>query len=131
LQWRVAPFTIDLAAFRRAGETTFPVSPITLDTAYTAKASWQVEPKLTMTAGIGYATTDYLDSRFSAQTWTYGIGASHDLGSGYAIGLDLSRLQGTLISGEKANAIIVSSSLTKKFTPFAKDTASDKPATKS
>lgn len=128
LQWRAAPFTIDLAAYRRAGETTFPISPITLDAAYTAKAIWQVEPKLTLTAAVGYATTDYLDSQFSAQTLTYGIGASHDLGGGYAIGLDLSRAQGTLISGEKASAIIVSSSLTRKFTPFAKDASSNKPA---
>jgi len=131
LSWRIAPFTIDLAAYRRASETTFPISPITIDTAYTAKASWLVEPKLTLTAAVGYATTDYLDSRFSAQTLTYGIGASHDLGNGYAIGLDLTRAQGTLISGEKANAIVISSSLTKKFSPFAKDEkkeAKDKPA---
>lgn len=121
LSWRVASFTLDLAAWRRANETTFPISPITLDAAYTAKASWQVEPKLTLTAGLGYATTDYLDSRFRAQTLTYGIGASHDLGNGYALGLDLTRAQGILISGEKASAIIVSSSLTKKFSPFVKD----------
>jgi hypothetical protein len=127
MQWRIAPFTIDLAAYRRAGETTFPISPITLDTAYTAKATWQIEPKLSMTAAIGYATTDYLDSRFSQQVLTYGIGASHDLGNGYALGLDLSRAQGTLISGDKASAIIISSSLTKKFTPFAKDAVSAKP----
>lgn len=128
VSWRIAPFTIDLAAYRRAGETTFPISPITLDTAYTAKATWQVEPKLTMTAAVGYSTIDYLDSRFSQQVLTYGIGASHDLGNGYALGLDLSRAQGTLISGDKASAIIISSSLTKKFTPFAKDAAPEKPA---
>ncbi|WIG50166.1 MAG: hypothetical protein OJF48_001083 [Afipia sp.] len=135
LSWRIAAFTIDLAAYRRAGETTFPISPITIDTAYTAKGSWLVEPQLTLTAAIGYATTDYLDSRFSAQTVTYGIGASHDLGNGYAIGLDLTRAQGTLISGEKASAFVISSSLTKKFSPFAKDGAKDvlkdKPVTKS
>ncbi len=81
-----------------------------------------------MTAAIGYSNTDYLDSRFSQQVLTYGIGASHDLGGGYALGLDLSRAQGTLISGDKANAIIVSSSLTKKFTPFARDASPEKPA---
>lgn len=128
VSWRIAPFTIDLAAYRRANETTFPVSPITLDTAYIAKATWQIEPKLSMTAAIGYATTEYLDSRFSQQVLTYGIGASHDLGNGYALGLDLSRAQGSLISGDKASAIIISSSLTKKFTPFAKETAAEKPA---
>lgn len=130
LSWRVAPFTVDLAAYRRASETTFPISPITIDTAYTAKASWLVEPKLTLTAAVGYATTDYLDSRFSAQTLSYGIGASHDLGNGYAIGLDLTRAQGTLISGEKASAIVISSSLTKKFSPFAKDEKKEAPKDK-
>lgn len=132
LSWRIAPFTIDLAAYRRASETAFPISPITIDTAYTAKASWLVEPKLTLTAAVGYATTDYLDSRFSARTLTYGIGASHNLGNGYAVGLDLTRAQGMLISGEQANAIVISSSLTKKFSPFAKDEKKealrDKPA---
>lgn len=118
LTWRISPVTLDLAAYRRAGETTFPISPITLDTAYTAKASWLVEPRLTLSAGIGYATTDYLDSSFSAQTLTYGVGASHDLGGGYALGLDLTRAQGMLISGDKASAVIISSSLTKKFTPL-------------
>ena len=80
---------------------------------------------MTLTAGLGYATTDYLDSPFSAQTWTYGIGASHDLGNGYALGLDLSHAQGTLISGEKASAVIISTSLTKKFSPFATDKAKE------
>lgn len=128
LSWRIAPFTINLAAYRRAGETTFPISPITLDTAYTAQAIWQVEPKLKLTAALGYATTDYLDSYFSAQTLTYGIGVSHDLGNGYALGLDLSRAQGNLISGDRASAIIISSSLTKTFSPFSQDAPKAKPA---
>ncbi|WP_425990888.1 outer membrane beta-barrel protein [Afipia sp. DC4300-2b1] len=130
LSWRIAPFTVDLAAYRRASETTFPISPITIDAAFTARASWLVEPKLTLTVAVGYATTDYLDSRFSAQTLSYGIGASHDLGNGYALGLDLTRAQGTLMSGEKASAIVISSSLTKKFSPFAKDEKKEEPKDK-
>ena len=86
--------------------------------------------KLTLTAAVGYATTDYLDSRFGTQTLSYGIGAWHDLGNGYAIGLDLTRAQGTLISGEKASAIVISSSLTKKFSPFAKDEKKEAPKDK-
>jgi len=38
--WRAKPFKIDLGATRRASETTFPISPITIDTIYSAKASW-------------------------------------------------------------------------------------------
>lgn len=130
LTWRIDAFTVDLAAFRRASETTFPISPITLDTAFTAKASWQVEPRLALTAAVGYATTDYLDSPFRAWTLSYGLGASHDLGGGYALGLDMRRLDGVLISGERATGFAISSSLTKKFTPFARDAAREKAAAK-
>ncbi len=126
LTWRLKPFTIDLAASRRANETTFPISPITLDRTFTGKISWQAAPNLTLNAAAGYISTQYLDSPFSAQTVTYGVGLSHDLGHGYAFGFDVTRAQGTLISGEKASAIIVMSSLTKRFTPFAADTPAPK-----
>ncbi len=119
LTWRIAPFTIDLKAVRKASETTFPISPITLDTLYSGKVAWQVDPDWTLTAAIGYAITRYLDSPFKAQTVTYSVGVSRDLGHGYTLGLDLTRAQGTLISGDKADATIVTSSITKKFTPFA------------
>lgn len=120
LTWRLKPVTIDLAATRRANETTFPISPITLDRNFTGKISWEVEPKLTLSAAAGYVSTQYLDSPFSAQTITYGVGLSHDLGNDYAFGFDVMRAYGTLISGEKAGSIIVMSSLTRRFAPFAK-----------
>lgn len=127
LTWRVAPFTIDLKAVRKASETTFPISPITIDTLYSGKVAWQIDPDWTLTAAAGYAITRYLDSPFKAQTATYGVGLSRDLGNGYALGLDLTRAQGTLISGDRAEATIISSSITKKFTPFATGAAEKKP----
>ncbi|WP_458761251.1 outer membrane beta-barrel protein [Afipia sp. TerB] len=127
LTWRIAPFTIDLKAVRKAGETTFPISPITIDTLYSGKIAWQVDPDWTMTAGAGYAISRYLDSPFKAQTATYGVGVSRDLGNGYTLGLDLTQAQGTLISGDKAEATIISSSITKKFSPFATGAAEEKP----
>ena len=50
LSWRTLPFRIDLTAWRRASETTFPISPITIDTAYSAMVSWNVKPEVTLTA---------------------------------------------------------------------------------
>lgn len=126
LTWRFAPFTIDLKAVRSAGETTFPISPITIDTIYSGKVAWQVDPQWALTAAAGYAITRYLDSPFKAQTATYGVGLSHDLGNGYALGLDLTRAQGTLISGDKADGMIISSSITKKFSPFSKSAVDGK-----
>ena len=123
LSWRAAPFKIDLAASRRASETTFPISPITIDSVYSAKASWQVEPKLALLASLGYAETEYLDSPFSAQTLTYGLGFTQDIGDDLTLGVDVIRAQGTLLSGARADAIIFASSLTKRFSSSSKKAA--------
>ncbi|EKS27636.1 outer membrane beta-barrel protein [Afipia felis] len=120
LHWRHDAWTLDLTAWKRANETTFPISPITIDAAYTGKLSWAATPQLTLSAAAGYTTTRYLESPFDAQTATVAFGGSYDLGNDYALGLDLTYAHGVLISGDKASALILSSSITKKFSPFAK-----------
>lgn len=127
ISWRAKPFKIDLLATRRASETTFPISPITIDTIYSAKASWTIDPKWTLAASLGYADTEYLDSPFVARTLTYGLGVTRDLGDDLMLGLDLTRAEGTLISGARADALIVMSSLTKKFGVPAKTAPSLRP----
>jgi len=115
LTWRAAPFQIDLTAWRRAGETTFPISPITIDTAYSAKVSWTLEPKVTLAASVGYAASDYLDSPFHARTLTCGVGASRDVDDDLTLGIDVAYAKGSLISGDDVNALVVTSSITKRF----------------
>ena len=123
LHWRRDALTLELTAWKRANETTFPISPITIEGAYIGKLSWAASPQLTLSAAAGYATTRYLDSPFDAQTATVAFGGSYDLGNDYALGLDLSYARGVLISGDRADALILSSSITKKFSPFAKTAA--------
>jgi hypothetical protein len=118
--WRPKPFSIELTATRRAAETTFPISPITIDTALVAKASWQAADTWKLSSAVGYAASEYLDSPFRSQTRTYGVGLAHDLPENFAVGLDLTYARGTLISGERAGAVIVTTSLSKRFSPFAK-----------
>ncbi|MBS0531514.1 MAG: outer membrane beta-barrel protein [Proteobacteria bacterium] len=125
LTWRAAPFRTDLTAWRRASETTFPISPITIDTAYSAKVSWNAEPKVTLAASIGYAASEYLDSPYRARTLTFGIGASRDIGDGLTLGADIAYAKGSLISGSDATALVVSSSITKRFSPLAKPAKTD------
>lgn len=118
LTWRPKPFTVELSGTRRANETTFPISPITIDTALVAKASWQVADTWKVSAAAGYFTTEYLDSPFASLTRTVAAGVSKDLPDNYTVGLDLTYAKGTLISGDKASALIITSSLTKRFSPF-------------
>jgi hypothetical protein len=115
LTWRPKPFTVDLTAWRRAGETTFPISPITIDTAYSAKVTWNVEPKVRLSASIAYAATDYLDSPFHARTLTCGVGAIHDIADDLSLGIDVAYAKGSLISGDGAQALVITSSITKRF----------------
>ncbi|MEH6950162.1 outer membrane beta-barrel protein [Nitrobacter sp. NHB1] len=115
LTWRAAPFRIDLTAWRRAGETTFPISPITIDTAYSAKVSWNVEPEVTLAASVGYAASDYLDSPFRARTLICGVGATRNIDDDLTLGIDIAYAKGSLISGDDANGLVVTSSITKRF----------------
>jgi hypothetical protein len=115
LTWHAAPFRLDLTAWRRANETTFPISPITIDTAYSAKVSWNVEPKVILAASVGYAASEYLDSPFRAQTLTCGVGATRDIGDDLTLGVDVAYAKGSLISGDDANGLVVTSSITKRF----------------
>lgn len=126
LHWRREAWTLDLTAWKRANETTFPISPITIDAAYTGKLSWAASPKLTLSAAAGYATTRYLDFPFDAQTATVAFGGSYDLGNDYALGLDLTYARGVLISGGRADALILSSSITKRLSPLAKTAEKEK-----
>jgi hypothetical protein len=115
LTWGAAPFRIDLTAWRRAGETTFPISPITIETAYSAKVSWTAEPKVTLAASVGYAASDYLDSPFHARTLTCGVGASRDIKDDLTLGIEVAYAKGSLISGDDVNGLVITSSITKRF----------------
>lgn len=117
--WQPKPLTLEFTAARRASDTTFPISPITIDTLLTAKASWQANENWMLTAATGYTHTAYLDSIYKATTFTYGVGAVRDIGSGYKLGFDLTRVTGTLLNGENAQGYIVASSLSKSFVPTA------------
>lgn len=119
LTWRPKPFTLELAAIRRAGETTFPISPITIDTLLSAKGTWQMNDKWSLTAAMGYTDSVYLDSPYRTTTYTYGLGAVRDMGNGYKLGFDVTRITGTLLNGDDAQGYIVASSLSKSFAPTA------------
>jgi hypothetical protein len=117
VSWKPKPLTIDLAASRRAGETTFPISPMIIDTIYSVRAAWQIDPHWSVHASLGVADTEYLDSDFRARTLSYGVGVVRDLGHDIKLGLDLTRMTGTLISGEPADAYVVAASLSRRFAP--------------
>jgi hypothetical protein len=74
-----------------------------------------VEPKVILAASVGYAASEYLDSPFRAQTLTCGVGATRDIGDDLTLGVDVAYAKGSLISGDEVNGLVVTSSITKRF----------------
>lgn len=70
---------------------------------------------MTLAASVGYAASDYLDSPFRAQTLICGIGATRDIDDDLTLGIDIAYAKGSLISGDDANGLVVTSSITKRF----------------
>lgn len=120
LTWRPKPLAIELSASRRAGETTFPISPITIDSVYNGKLSWEID-KTTLSGSLGYVTSLYVDSPYRSRIWTYGLGVTHDLTKDLALGLDITHADGRLISGDRASAFIIAASLTQRFSSSSED----------
>ena len=108
-------WTLDLSAKQAAGETTFPISPITIFTAYAASLKWNVDAKTTLSIAARDITTDYLDSPFRTRTRAYTIGAARALGQNMSLGLETSLLKSRDIAGQKIDGFAVVASLTKKF----------------
>jgi hypothetical protein len=121
--YRAAPFTLDLKASRRAAETSFPISPVTIETALAAKVTWAVDPKWSLTASAGYGISDYLDSPYRSRVVSYGAGVSYDLAEALSLDFDVTRAEGVLLSGDRADAFIASVSLTKRFAHGTKKAA--------
>jgi hypothetical protein len=109
------PWTFDLSAKRTAGETTFPVSPITILTAYVASLKWNVDAKTTLSLSARDVTTDYLDSPFRTHTRAYTVSAARSLAQNLSVGLEASLVNSRDIAGQKIDGLAVVASLTKKF----------------
>jgi hypothetical protein len=123
--WRPAPFTLEASAVRRAGETTFPISPITIDSIYSLRGTWQAYDKLKLLASAGYVTSEYLDSIYSSETATFSGGVQYDLGNDLTLGADVTYATGKLLSGIHADALIFGTSISKRFAPFEKEPAKE------
>lgn len=114
-EYRLKPFTFEVAATRDAAETTFPLSPITVVTTFGGKAKWAVTDKDVLSIGAFNARTEYLDTALASDTRSYAFGYTHALMRDLTLGLDLSYTQFAPIAGDRAYATVGMLSLTKRF----------------
>lgn len=107
-------FKLSLAAQRGLQETTFPISPATLVTSYSATVSRKIDDVNLRAYGRGLRTA-YLDTPFVSTMQSFGLGADIDLGGDFSLGFEVARLYGTAMNGVSVRGGIATLSLTKVF----------------
>lgn len=115
LSYNGEPFGFELSAKRTADETTFPISPITIDTAYAGKIACKLNEKNSLAVFGRWIEKRYLDSPFRQITKSYGLQFSHDISDKLSAGLELTRSEMQPIAGPNVEGIAVIASLTQRF----------------
>jgi len=115
LKGRGSPWTLDLAARREVGDTSFPISPVTVSEIYSGKLSYAPGGAWSVAALARWQRTGYRDSPFSTSVLGYGISARYDLGGGWSAGAELMRIASSALSGEPADGGVLTLSLTRRF----------------
>ena len=108
-------WTLDLGAKRFAGETTFPISPVTISSAEFARLTFAPDDRWKLGVLGRTLRTAYLDSPWSADVLAYGVTASYALGGDWLVAAELLRINSTALNGEAADGGVVSLSLTRRF----------------
>jgi len=100
---------------RTAEDTTFPVSPLTINTTFQAKIARELGNKTS--AGIfgRVLQREYWDTPLHARTRIAGIELLYDLADDVRIAGELGYAQSLLISGAEAEGVIATLALTKRF----------------
>ncbi len=109
-----APYGFELAATRVASDTTFPLSPVIIDTNYSAKFSRAFGGKTVASVFARRTAREFLDSPFRSKTDSSGIELSHDIDEQTAIGFELAQLWATPIQGPIVDSLVGFVSLTKR-----------------
>ncbi len=106
--------TLELGALRTAGETSFPISPITVTDSRLARLSFHPDERWSFGALARSLRTRYLDSPFSTETFGYGGLVTYALSGGWTIGAELLRLNAVALNGERADGGLAMLSIGKR-----------------
>jgi hypothetical protein len=105
----------ELSLTRTAEDTTFPVSPVTINTAFQAKIARELDSKTS--AGIfgRVLHREYWDTPLYSRTRIAGIEIARDLNDDVRIAGEIGFAKSLLITGAEADGVIATIALTKRF----------------
>lgn len=108
--WRAS-----LDASRRAVETTFPVSPVTIDTSVTASVSRDAGAHWRLGLTGSYHQTRYPDSPFRTRTVSLALDASREIRDDVVLGLKVGAARSWPWSGGVADGVFSQVSVSRAF----------------
>lgn len=105
----------DISFAQTAEETSFPVSPMTINRLFQAKLSWTPDDK----AGFGIFTRqlrrDYWDTPLYSRVRSFGAEASYHMNAEIALSGEVAFTRALLLSGAEADGLVATVSLTRRF----------------
>lgn len=123
LTYEAGPYGFELSAKRTAEETTFPVSPITIDTLFAGKIKKKLDDKNSIAFFGRYLEKKYLDTPYLQRTANYGTQFTHDVSEKLSFGFDLYRSVQRPLVGEDIDGIVAMASITQRFGGYDKKRA--------
>lgn len=113
--YRDDPFAIDVSATRSAADTTFPVSPVSVDTEISGRLTARLDPATRVAAFGRLLGREFPDSAFRSRQTTYGIELARDLGDELTLAAEISRTRVEPIVGGPLHATVASLSLARRY----------------
>ncbi len=113
--YRGDDFDAEFSAIRFATDTTFPISPISVDTELSARLTRRIDDVSRVSLFGRRLDREFLDSPFRSRQYVFGIEASRDFAEDYTLSAELSRVRMEPMVGEPIHALIASVSLARRF----------------
>jgi hypothetical protein len=111
--WR--KWSVDASFAQTAEETSFPVSPMTINRLFQARLARSLSDDVALAVSVRRLERDYWDTPFYSTTRIIGVEANYALNADVTLGGELAFARSQLISGNEADGVVATISLTKRF----------------
>lgn len=113
--YRDRPLELEFSASRHATDTTFPISPISIDTDISGKLTGHMNSATRIALSARMLEREFLDSVFRSTQISYGIEISRDIAENLTLAAELTQLRLRPIIGAPLEATVASLSLTRRY----------------
>jgi len=105
----------EFSASRFATDTTFPISPISVDTELSGKLTRHLDSATRVALFGRVLQREFLDSKFRSRQTAFGLEAARDIGADLTLAAEVSRVRMQPIVGEPLYATVASVSVTRRY----------------